>query len=100
MSETEKLFRNMKRWDWEYAVARHVDLGKYKVITNMNEKLGDTFEAFVLSKNIRDKYVIRYTCPVEKKLNENGKIMEMKLDYKNQKWDLITRKEYNDAKGR
>lgn len=100
MSETEKLFRNMKRWDWEYAVARYVDLEQYKVTTNMDEKLGDTFEAFVLSKNIRDKYVIRYVCPVEKRLNENGKIMEMKLDYENQKWDLITRKEYNNVKGR
>ena len=61
----------MKRWDWEYAVARYVDLGKYKVTTNMNEKLGDAFEAFVLGRNIRDKYVIRYVCPVLKSLNEN-----------------------------
>lgn len=92
MKKTEKLYEQIKDYDWEYGIARFVKQKEFRIRSNMNEKLGDTFVGYVINRDHRDDLSLKYTCPVKTmKRFENGRIKQVVLDYESGEWTLVPR---------
>lgn len=90
-TKTEKLFKDVKKRTWEYAKARYINPKEFTVKDNIGSNLGSTFVGQVTNKDSRDRFSLVYRAPVQKTLNDNGRVKRVVIDYDNGKWELVPR---------
>lgn len=91
-TRTERLYEEIKDYEWEYGISRFVKTSYFTIKSNMNENLDDVFIGYITNRDSRDPLSIKYSCPVKKiKRFKNGRLREVELDYEESKWELIPR---------
>ena len=88
-TKIEKLFQRVHDQQWEYAKSRYINDYEFNVKDNMGEKMGDLFIGIVKNKDARDRFILEYTCPVSKHINESGRVISVELEYDKQEWSLL-----------
>lgn len=96
ITDLEKLYLKIfKDTDYMYVVSRYVDRGKFKVKDNMSDLGADEFVGYIYQpKNLKQRLVIKYSCPIVKTFNGKGKLLRKELLIDQGKWSKIPRKKF------